>query len=95
LPKGHCEIPTPPSASYAQAQAAADGRPDGKKGPDRKSIIAPLWAAYAAERRAATLAFAAVSIESAERKIVITKEGGGSPRISRRRASLEAHKAIE
>jgi ribonuclease R len=38
--------------SYAQAQAAIDGRPDDTTGPLLDPILKPLWTAYALVKRA-------------------------------------------
>jgi ribonuclease R len=78
--------------SYEQAQAAADGTPDDKTGPIAKTIIAPLYAAYAVLKKGRD-ARAPLHIESSERRIVINREGEVASITPR--ASLEAHKLIE
>jgi ribonuclease R len=78
--------------SYEQAQAAADGQPDDKTGPIKSRIIDPLWAAYAC-LKAGREARSPLSIESSERKIVISREGEVASITPR--ASLEAMKLIE
>ena len=78
--------------SYEQAQACADGRPDDKTGPIAKSVIAPLYAAYAVLKKGRD-ARSPLSIESLERRIVIDREGEVASITPR--ASLEAHKLIE
>src|SRR5258708_5498026 len=78
--------------SYEQAQAAADGTPDDKTGPIAKTIIAPLYTAYAVLKKG-RLARSPLAIESAERRIVISAEGEVASITPR--ASLEAHKLIE
>jgi ribonuclease R len=74
--------------SYEQAQAAADD----KTGPIAKSIIAPLWAAYAVLNKGRATR-SPLAIESLERRIVINAEGEVASITPR--ASLEAHKLIE
>jgi ribonuclease R len=78
--------------SYEQTQAAADGAPDDKTGPIAKTIIAPLYAAYAVLKKGRG-ARSPLAIESAERRIVISPEGEVASITPR--ASLEAHKLIE
>jgi ribonuclease R len=78
--------------SYEQAQAAADGTPDDKTRPIAKTIIAPLYAAYAVLKKGRD-ARSPLAIESAERRIVISAEGEVASITPR--AALEAHKLIE
>jgi len=78
--------------SYEQAQAAADGRIDDKTGPIARSIIAPLWAAYAVLKKGRD-ARSPLAIESAERSIHIDEMGRIDSILPR--AALEAHKLIE
>ena len=78
--------------SYEQAQACADGQPDEKTGPLAKSIIDPLWAAYACLKKGRNIR-SPLAIESQERRIVINREGEVASITPR--ASLEAHKLIE
>jgi ribonuclease R len=78
--------------SYEQAQAAADGTPDDKTQPILKSIIQPLYAAYAVLKKGRD-ARSPLHIESAERRILIDREGEVAAITPR--ASLEAHKLIE
>jgi ribonuclease R len=78
--------------SYEQAQAAADGTPDDKTGPIAKTIIAPLYAAYAVLKKGRD-ARSPLHIESSERRIVIDRQGEVASIAPR--ASLEAHKLIE
>ena len=78
--------------SYEQAQAAADGTPDGQTEPILKSIIQPLYAAYAVLKKGRD-ARSPLAIESAERRIVINREGEVASITPR--AGLEAHKLIE
>jgi ribonuclease R len=78
--------------SYEQAQAAADGFPDDKTGPIKARVLDPLWAAYACLKRGRDDR-SPLSIESQERKIVISRDGEVASITPR--ASLEAHKLIE
>ena len=78
--------------SYEQAQAAADGTPDDKTGPIVKSIIQPLYAAYAVLKKGRN-ARSPLAIESAERRIHIDEMGRIDSILPR--AALEAHKLIE
>ncbi|HEY2750005.1 ribonuclease R [Phenylobacterium sp.] len=78
--------------SYEQAQAAADGTPDGQTEPILKSILQPLYAAYAVLKKGRD-ARSPLAIESAERRIVINREGEVASITPR--AGLEAHKLIE
>jgi len=78
--------------SYEQAQAAADGTPDDKTGPILKTIIQPLYAAYNVMLKGRN-ARSPLAIESAERRIIIDREGEIASITPR--ASLEAHKLIE
>ena len=78
--------------SYEQAQAAADGTPNDKTGPIARTIIAPLYAAYAVLKKGRD-ARSPLAIESAERRIVISSEGEVASITPR--AALEAHKLIE
>ncbi|HXA41150.1 MAG TPA: ribonuclease R [Phenylobacterium sp.] len=78
--------------SYEQAQACADGQPDDKTRPIAKSILQPLYAAYAVLKKGRDVR-SPLAIESAERRIVISREGEVASITPR--ASLEAHKLIE
>jgi ribonuclease R len=78
--------------SYEQAQAAADGRTDDKTGPIAKTIIGPLWAAYALLKKGRD-ARSPLAIESLERRIHIDEMGRIDSILPR--AALEAHKLIE
>ena len=78
--------------SYAQAQAAIDGRPDDTTGPLLEPILRPLWAAYAslAEARDAR---GPLFLDLPERKILLTPEGAVDRVTVPER--LEAHRLIE
>jgi ribonuclease R len=78
--------------SYEQAQAAADGRTDDKTGPIAKTVIGPLWAAYAVLKKGRD-ARSPLAIESLERRIHIDEMGRIDSILPR--AALEAHKLIE
>ncbi len=78
--------------SYEQAQAAADGTLDDRTGPIAKTIIEPLYAAYAVLKKGRNVR-SPLAIESAERRIIISAEGDVASITPR--ASLEAHKLIE
>ena len=78
--------------SYEQAQAAIDGETDDTTGPLLEPILFPLWAAYACLKKGRE-ARQPLSIESAERRIVLSPEG--EVLSIQPRASLEAHKLIE
>ncbi|MDB5497439.1 MAG: ribonuclease [Phenylobacterium sp.] len=78
--------------SYEQAQAAADGRTDDKTGPIAKTIIRPLWAAFAVLKKGRD-ARSPLAIESLERRIHIDEMGRVDSILPR--AALEAHKLIE
>ena len=78
--------------SYEQAQAAIDGQPDDTTGPIMDTILYPLWNAYACmlkgrERRAP------LAIESLERRVQMSPEGGIQAILPRQ--SLQAHRLIE
>jgi ribonuclease R len=78
--------------SYEQAQAAIDGQPDDATGPIMEAILYPLWNAYHTMLKG-RLKRSPLQIESAERRIRMTPEGGiGS---IEKRVSLEAHRLIE
>lgn len=78
--------------SYAQAQAAIDGKPDDQTGPLLDPILRPLWAAYAAMARARDQR-GPLDLDLPERKIVLDDKGMVADiRIPER---LEAHRLIE
>jgi ribonuclease R len=78
--------------SYAQVQAAQDGRPDPDSAAFRDSVIAPLYAAYAAlcQARAAR---APLDLDLPERRIVLARDGRVTSVAFRER--LDAHRLIE
>ena len=78
--------------SYAQAQAAIDGRPDDVTGPLVDSILRPLWAAYEALARARDER-GPLSLDLPERKILLKPDGSVDRVIVPER--LAAHKLIE
>ena len=78
--------------AYEEAQAAHDGHPGEKAGPLMDAVLTPLWAAYAVMKKGREQR-SPLAIESAERRIVFTKEGEIAS-IAPREA-LEAHKLIE
>jgi ribonuclease R len=78
--------------AYEEAQAAHDGQPGEKAGPLMETVLTPLWSAYAVMKKGREQR-SPLAIESAERRIVFTKEGEIAS-IAPREA-LEAHKLIE
>lgn len=80
------------SLSYAQAQAAADGRPDEATAPLMDDVINPLWHAYGlleqARRRRQPL-----DLDLPERRIELTPDGRVKSVNFRER--LDAHRLIE
>ncbi len=78
--------------SNEQAQAAIDGNPDDTTGPLLKTIIQPLYAAYACMKLGRDQR-SPLAIESLERRIMMNAEGEITSILPR--ASLEAHKLIE
>jgi ribonuclease R len=78
--------------SYEQAQAAADGTPDDKTQPILKSIIQPLYEAYATMLKGRN-ARSPLAIASMERRIIIDRQGDVASITPR--ASLTAHQLIE
>jgi ribonuclease R len=80
------------SLSYEQAQSAIDGTPDSATAPLLDVVLRPLWNAYGVLKIARS-ARSPLSIESAERRIVLGADG--SVASIEPRASLDAHKLIE
>lgn len=78
--------------NYAQVQAAQDGRPDAVTEPLRATIIAPLYAAFAALSRARE-ARQPLDLDLPERKIEISDEGKVTSVAFRER--FDAHRLIE
>jgi len=77
---------------YAQAQAAAEGRPDAATAPLLETVIRPLWAAWSAARRARDLR-QPLNLDLPERRIVLSDEGKVLSVAFRER--LDAHRLIE
>jgi ribonuclease R len=77
---------------YAQAQDAADGRTDATTAPLRAHVIEPLYAAYAAAKRARTER-SPLDLDLPERKILLKGDGTVDRVIIPPR--LEAHRLIE
>ncbi|MDP3195976.1 ribonuclease R [Tabrizicola sp.] len=80
------------SLHYAQVQAAVDGSPDDKTAPLVEPILKPLYAAYAALKRAREVR-QPLDLELPERKIELDAEGRVASVAFKER--LEAHKLIE
>jgi ribonuclease R len=78
--------------SYAQAQAAVDGRPDDITGPLLEAILKPLYAAYAVVKRARDERDP-LDLDIPERKILLKADGTVDRVIVPER--LDAHKLIE
>src|SRR5215472_12160468 len=78
--------------SYAQAQAAIDGRPDDTTGPLLEAILKPLYAAHAAVKRARD-ARDPLDLDLPERKILLKEDGTVDRVIVPER--LDAHRLIE
>jgi ribonuclease R len=77
---------------YAQAQDAADGRTDATTAPLRARVIEPLYAAYAAVKRARAER-APLDLDLPERKILLKQDGTVDRVIIPPR--LDAHRLIE
>ncbi|MBV8918515.1 ribonuclease R family protein, partial [Bradyrhizobium sp.] len=78
--------------NYAQAQAAVDGKVDDVTGPLLSPILEPLYAAYAAVKRARD-ARDPLDLDIPERKILLKKDGTVDRVIVPER--LDAHRLIE
>ncbi|HET7886292.1 MAG TPA: ribonuclease R [Bradyrhizobium sp.] len=78
--------------SYAQAQAAIDGRPDDTTGPLLEPILKPLYAAYATAKRARDERDP-LDLDLPERKILLKPNGTVDRVIVPER--LDAHRLIE
>ena len=78
--------------TYAQAQAAIDGRPDETTAPLLESVLRPLWAAYAAAKHARNVR-APLDLDLPERKILLKADGTFDRVVIPPR--LEAHRLIE
>jgi ribonuclease R len=78
--------------SYAQAQAAIDGRPDDVTGPLLEPVLRPLWAAYTSLKKARD-AREPLDLDLPERKIVLDDQGRVERVVVPPR--LDAHRLIE
>ena len=78
--------------SYAQAQAAIDGRPDDTTGPLLDPILKPLWTAYALVKRARDERDP-LDLDLPERKILLKPDGTVDRVTTPER--LDAHRLIE
>ena len=78
--------------SYAQAQAAIDGRPDEVTGPILEPILRPLWAAYAVSSQARDQR-GPLDLDLPERKVILTPQGTVDRVVVPER--LAAHRLIE
>lgn len=78
--------------NYAQAQAAIDGQPDDTTGPLLAPVLEPLYAAYAALKKARD-GREPLDLDLPERKIVLKSDGTVDRVITPER--LDAHKLIE
>ncbi len=72
--------------AYAQAQAAIDGAPDETTAPLLQPVLAPLYAAYAALKRARD-ARGPLELDLPERKIILDEQRRRSIASSSRRGS--------
>jgi ribonuclease R len=78
--------------AYQQAQGAIDGRPDEITGPILEPILKPLWAAYAAVRKARDVR-SPLDLDLPERKILLKPDGTVDRILVPER--LDAHRLIE
>jgi ribonuclease R len=78
--------------NYAEVQAAADGAPNDKCAPLMETVIAPLYAAYAAAKLARATR-QPLDLDLPERKIELTEDGKVASVAFRER--LDAHRLIE
>ena len=78
--------------AYAQAQAAIDGNPDDITGPLLEPVLKPLWAAYAALKKACDKR-EPLELDLPERKLVLNDAGEIVSVVIP--ARLDAHKLIE
>ncbi|BAT60757.1 ribonuclease R [Variibacter gotjawalensis] len=78
--------------AYTQAQAAIDGKPDDTTGPLLEPILKPLWAAYAAVKKARDVR-GPLDLDLPERKIILKPDGSVDRVTTPDR--LDAHKLIE
>ncbi|MEX0278589.1 MAG: ribonuclease R [Ruegeria sp.] len=80
------------SLNYAEVQEAIDGNPNDRIGPLLEPVLKPLYAAYAALKKA-RLARQPLELDLPERKIVLSEAGKVESVAFRDR--LDAHKLIE
>jgi ribonuclease R len=80
------------SLHYVQAQAAIDGAPDDQTGPLLEPVLKPLWAAYAALKRARAER-QPLELDLPERKIILGEDGKVLSVAFPER--LDAHRLIE
>ena len=78
--------------SYEEAQAAIDGKPDGKAGELLDRVLKPLWGAYAALAKARDKR-SPLDLDLPERRIIFDESGEIQGIIAKER--LEAHRLIE
>ncbi|HHZ09701.1 MAG TPA: ribonuclease R [Rhizobiales bacterium] len=78
--------------AYQQAQAAIDGRPDGRTGPILETVLRPLWEAYAVLKRGRE-ARQPLDLDLPERKILLKADGTVDRVVVPDR--LDAHRLIE
>jgi ribonuclease R len=83
---------SPASLTYAQAQAAAEGKPDGANAPLLVEVIDPLWAAWRAAHKARK-AREPLDLDLPERRIVLSEKGEVLSVAFRER--FDAHRLIE
>jgi ribonuclease R len=80
------------SLTYAEVQAAIDGRPDERTAPLLDPVLRPLWAAWKAASRARAER-APLDLDLPERRIILSEEGKVVSVAFRER--LDAHRVIE
>jgi ribonuclease R len=78
--------------AYPQAQAAIDGRPDEITAPLLEEVLRPLWAAYAALKKARAVR-GPLDLDLPERKVLLRPDGSVDRVIVPER--LDAHRLIE
>ena len=83
---------SPASLNYQEVQAAIDGEPNDKTGPLKEPVLKPLYAAYAALKKARD-ARQPLDLDLPERRIEIAEDGTVASVNFRER--LDAHRLIE
>jgi len=78
--------------TYEQVQSARDGQPDGKTGPLLKTIIEPLYGAFAALAQARDNR-GTLDLDIPERQVILSEEGWIDKILPRTR--LDSHRLIE